>query len=171
MWEHSSTHSACPRNDTFHNHGQALWWGLFNCCGKSIILLWYITHCVFNYVIHFQHTPFTNLELKPKENVKQICMAFDAPLIFIWIGCSYNLTCDNCINLVVSSVMFQKLHVEGDIVQFCRFVHISYTLESHIHHNPKGEITIIPWTMGTPKVTPLVILCLPSPIFGFFRFA
>lgn len=56
---------------------------------------------------------------------------------------------------------FKKLYVGGDIAQFCPFVLIFYTLESHIHHNPKGEITIIPWTIGTHKVTPLVILCLP----------
>jgi hypothetical protein len=39
--------------------------------------------------------------------------------------------------------MFQKLHVGGDIVQFVPFV-ISYTLQSHIHHNPKDEVIIIP---------------------------
>lgn len=167
MWEYSSTHSACPKSGMSHNHDQALWWGSSNCCGRSIILLWY-SHIMLSILLHFQGTPFTSLELKPKENVGQIFMAFDAPLNLYWIGCSYKLTYDNCINSVLWSVMFQNLHVGGDIVQFCPFVPVFYTLESHIHHNPKGEITIIPWTMGTHKVTPLVILCLPSPIFGFF---
>ncbi len=127
----SSTHSACPRNDMSHNHGQALWWGLLNCCGRSIILLWYVTHCAVNYVIHFQHTPFTNLELKPKENVKQICMAFDAPLIFIWIGCSYNWHMTIALIQCCEMWCFKKLYVGGDIAQFCpfcsHFLHISIT--------------------------------------------
>jgi hypothetical protein len=90
-------------------------------------------------------------------------------LISIWIGCSYKLAYDNCIQLIVVKRDVSKLHVVGgDIVR------IFYILESPlfcIHHNPKVRSLSFHQPRTLIKVTPLMVLCLPSPIFNVFHFA
>ncbi len=78
-------------------------------------------------------------------------------------------------NLLLCNVMFQKLHVVGgDIVQFFPFVHIFYILKPPlfcIHHNPKVKLLSFYQLWVLIKATPLMVLCLPSPIFNVFHFA
>jgi hypothetical protein len=65
----------------------------------------------------------------------------------------------NAFNLVSRGVIFQELRVaNGDILQFVPFVCALYTFESFLfykHHNPKGDVIIIPFTMGTRQGDPL----------------
>jgi hypothetical protein len=59
----------------------------------------------------------------------------------------------NVFNLVSRKVIFQKLHATGgDIIQLIPFVHALYAFESLLfynHHNHEGDVTIIPFAMGT----------------------
>jgi len=55
-------------------------------------------------------------------------------------------------------VIFQKLHGgSGDVMQLIPFVHAFYAFEFPLfynHHNHKGDVTIIPFTMGTHQGDP-----------------
>jgi hypothetical protein len=65
----------------------------------------------------------------------------------------------NTVNSVSKGVIFQKLHATGgDIIQFIPFVHAFYAFKSPLFYNnrnPEGDVTIIPFTMGTHQGNPL----------------
>jgi hypothetical protein len=64
----------------------------------------------------------------------------------------------NTFNLMSKGVIFQKFHgMGGDIVQFIPFVCAFYAFEFplfYTHHNCEGDVTIIPFAMGTHQGDP-----------------
>jgi len=60
---------------------------------------------------------------------------------------------------VLRKVIFQELHAIGrDIIQFIPFVHAFYAFENPLfysHYNCGGDVTVIPFAMGTCQGDPL----------------
>jgi len=63
------------------------------------------------------------------------------------------LDVENAFNLVSRGVIFQQLRVAGEnIIQLIPFVCAFYAFEYHLfysHHNCEGDVTVIPFVMGT----------------------
>jgi hypothetical protein len=73
-----------------------------------------------------------------------------------WVVLQLNVT--TTFNLVSRRVIFQEFCArDGDIIQFIPFVRAFYAFEFPLfysHRNPKGDVTIIPSTMGTHQNDP-----------------
>jgi hypothetical protein len=65
----------------------------------------------------------------------------------------------NTFNLVLRGAIFQELCVaDGDIIQLIPFVLAFYAFEYFLfynHRNREGDVTIIPFAMGTRQGDPL----------------
>jgi len=74
-----------------------------------------------------------------------------------WVVFQLNMA--NAFNFVSRGVIFQELHVKGgNIIQLIPFVHAFYAFEFPLfysHCNHEGNVTIIPFAMGTREGDPL----------------
>jgi hypothetical protein len=65
----------------------------------------------------------------------------------------------NMFNSMLRGVIFQKLCViDEDIIQLIPFVHAFYAFEYHLfynYYNCEGDVTVIPFVMGTRQNDPL----------------
>ncbi len=77
----------------------------------------------------------------------------------------------NAFNVVPRGIIFQECRAtSGDIIQLIPFVHAFYAFESPLfynHHNHEGDVTIIPFAMGTRQGDPLGCIIHFSPFYGF----
>ncbi len=99
---------------------------------------------------------------EPKAKVTTF-MAFDAPLISILIECSYKIMCPmhltKCFTLwCFKNYVLLMVALWNSYLSFIVFMFVIFFFYNH--HNLKGELTMIPLTMGAIEVTPLVDLCL-----------
>lgn len=147
---------------------------------SCLIIVWETLYHLVNHTLCFQlcYTFLTHffhqLKIMSKNKNKEIIHGIWCILFPFGLGVLTNWHMTIAFNLLLWSVMFQKLHVVGgDIVHFFSFVCIFYILESPlfcIHHNPKVRSLSFHQPRVLIKVTPLMVFCLPSPIFNVFHF-